>query len=203
MKSFWNARRRYLLLLAFRRARQCSELASFGQKAGETFGLFASHKRRPCLAARGAPVVRSPRGRGIPAWMGVMQERSRPLLAGASGGTEPRVNLLRTHSLGPCGRFLLVDDEFVADEHGSRLLPALAPRAFKSAPADQCGELVQEEAANGFRRPAFRDRSALAMRIVNAGWQVVDVQLRHVDILRLASTSRAAARASGHPVQDY
>ena len=161
MKSFWNARRRcYLLLLAFRRARQCSELASFGQKAGETFGLFASHKRRPCLAARGAPIVRSPRGRGIPASVGVMQERSRPLLAGASGGTEPRVNLLRTHSLGPCGRFLLVDDEFVADEHGSRLLPSLTPRAFKSAPADQCGELVQEEeAANSLRRPAFRDRS--------------------------------------------
>ena len=55
MKSFWNARRRYLLLLAFRRARQCSELASFGQKAGETFGLFASHKQRPCLAAGGGP----------------------------------------------------------------------------------------------------------------------------------------------------
>ena len=102
MKSFWNARRRcYLLLLAFRRARQCSELASFGQKAGETFGLFASHKRQPCLAARGAPIVRSPRGRGIPAWMGVMQERSRPLLAGASGGTKAHVDLLRAYPLNP------------------------------------------------------------------------------------------------------
>ena len=103
MKSFWNARRRYLLLLAFRRARQCSELASFGQKAGETFGLFALQRRRPCLAARGAPIVRNPRGRGIPAWMGVMQERSRPLLAGASGCTKPRVNILRAYSLGPRG----------------------------------------------------------------------------------------------------
>ena len=148
------------MLLAFRRARRCSRLVSYGQSGEETFGLFASRERHTCFAARAPPIVRSPRGRGVPAWMGVMQERSRPLLAGASGGTEPRVNLLRTHSLGPCGRFLLVDDEFVADEHGSRLLPALAPRAFKSAPADQCGELVQEEeAANSLRRPAFRDRS--------------------------------------------
>ena len=44
----------------------------------------------------GGPIVQSPRGREIPAWMGVAQERSRPLLAGASGGTDqPRERVAR------------------------------------------------------------------------------------------------------------
>ena len=53
MKSLWNARRRYLVLLAFRRARQCSELASYGQRAGDVLHLRSTGR----AAARAALVA--------------------------------------------------------------------------------------------------------------------------------------------------
>ena len=84
------------------------------------------------------------------------------------------------------------------------MLPSLTPCTFKSAAADQCGELVEVQAADSLRLPAFRDQSASAVRIVNASWRVVDVQLGYVgfDDLHLGSTCRSAARADDHPVQE-
>ena len=63
--------------------------------------LRVEQRRRPYLAAVVTPIAVDPRGRGIPGWMGVTQERSRPLLAGASGSAKAHVDLLRAHPLNP------------------------------------------------------------------------------------------------------
>ena len=96
----------------------------------------------------------------------------------------------------------MVDDEAVPHENSPRLLASLTPCTLESAPSDERRELVEEQAANSFRWPAFWDQSALAVRIVDASREVVHVQLGYVnlDLRSLGSTGRAAARAADHPV---
>ena len=87
----------------------------------------------------------------------------------------------------------MVDDEAVPHENSPWLLASLTPCTLESAPSDERRELVEEQAANSLRWPAFWDQSALAVRIVDASREVVHVQLGYVD-LDLRDQSALAVR---------